>query len=50
MGIKYGSIQEQIGGTYTRNDSSDDVKEESNSPDGRSRAKVKADDDYTIRE
>jgi hypothetical protein len=47
---KYGSIQERVGGICTRNDSSDDEKEESDSPDGSSGAEVKGDDDYTIGE
>jgi hypothetical protein len=47
---KYGSIQEQVGGICTRNDSSDDEREESDSPNGSSGAEVKGDDDYTIGE
>jgi hypothetical protein len=47
---KYGSTQERGGGICTRNDSSDDEREESDSPDGSSGAEVKGDDDYTIGE
>jgi hypothetical protein len=47
---KYGSIQERVGGICTRNDSSDDEREESDSPDSSSGAEVKGDDDYTIGE
>jgi hypothetical protein len=45
---KYGSIQERVGGICTRDDSSDDEREESDSPDGSSRAEVKGDDDYSL--
>jgi hypothetical protein len=47
---KYGSIQERVGGICTRNDSSDDEREESDPSDGSSGAEVKGDDDYTIGE
>jgi hypothetical protein len=45
---KYGSIHELVGGICTRDNSSDDEREESDSPDGSSRTKVKGDVDYTI--
>jgi hypothetical protein len=47
---KYGSIHERVGGICTRNDSSDDEREESDSPNGSSGTEVKGDDDYTIGE
>jgi hypothetical protein len=47
---KYGSIKERVGGIYTKNDSSDDEREESDSPDDSSGAELKGDDDYTIGE
>jgi hypothetical protein len=46
--LKYGSIHEQVGGICTRDNSSDDEREESNSLDGSSGAEVKGDGDYTI--
>jgi hypothetical protein len=45
---KYGSIHERVGGICTRDYSSDNEKEESDSPDGSSRAEVKGNVDYTI--
>jgi hypothetical protein len=45
---KYGSIQERVGGICTRDDSSDDEREELESPDGSSGVEVKGDNDYTI--
>jgi hypothetical protein len=47
---KYGSIQERVGGICTKNDSSDDEREESDSSNGSSGTEVKGDDDYTIGE
>jgi hypothetical protein len=47
---KYGSIHERVGSIYTRNDSSDDERGESDFPDGSNGAEVKGDDDYTIGE
>ena len=47
---KYGSMKEQVGGIYMRNDSSDDEREESDFPDGSNGAEVKGDDDHTIGE
>ena len=43
-------MKEQVGSIYRRNDSSDDEKEESNTPDGCSGAEVMEDDDYTMRD
>ena len=48
--VKCGSVQKRVGGICTKNDSSNDERVESNSPDGSNRAKVKCDDDYTIGE
>jgi hypothetical protein len=45
---KYGSIQERVGSICTRDDSSDDEREESDSPDGRNGVEVKGDDDYSL--
>jgi hypothetical protein len=45
---KYGSIQERVGGFCTRDDSSYDEREESNSPDGSSGAKMKGNDEYSL--
>jgi hypothetical protein len=45
---KYGSIQERVGNICTRDDSSDDKREESDPPDGSSGAEVKGDDDYSL--
>jgi hypothetical protein len=45
---RYGSIHERVGGICTRDYSSDNEKEESNSPDGSSGTEVKGNVDYTI--
>jgi hypothetical protein len=45
---KYGSIQERVGGFCTRDDSSDDEREEPDSSDGSSGTEVKGDDDYSL--
>ena len=46
---KYGIIQEQVGGICTRDDSSNDEREESDSPDSSSGGvEVKEDDDYSL--
>ena len=37
---KYGSMKEQVGGIYTRNDSFDDKREKSNSLNGSSAAEM----------
>ena len=46
--VKYGSIDEQVGGIYRRDYSSDDEREESDSLNGNNRAQVKGDVDYTL--
>jgi hypothetical protein len=45
---KYGSIQERVRGICTKDDSSNDEREESDSPDSSSGVEVKRDDDYSL--
>ena len=45
---KYGSIHKRVRGICTRDYSFDNMREESDSPNGSSRAEVKGDVDYTI--